>query len=86
LFAKIGHGETSNAHVCIIWVSIANALTTDLITYCQRENVPFKVFSDFQDIHREVQAVVEGKKTIQQLVAEGAKEAAEQNLADSSRK
>jgi len=58
----------------------------DLITYCQRENIPFKVFSDFQDIHREVQAVVEGKKTIQQLAEEGAKEAAEQNLADPSRK
>ncbi|KAI5795594.1 putative 3-phosphoserine phosphatase [Geopyxis carbonaria] len=58
----------------------------DLITYCQREKVPFKVFSDFKDIHRDVQAVVEGKTTPQKIAEEGAKEAAEQNLADPSKK
>lgn len=58
----------------------------DLIRYCQRESVPFKVFRDFKDIHEAVQSVVEGKKTPNQIAQEGAKEAAEQDLGDPSKK
>lgn len=58
----------------------------DLIRYCQREGFPFKVFRDFGDIHEAVKSVVEGKKTCDQIAEEGAKEAAEQNLADSVKK
>ncbi|TGZ82406.1 hypothetical protein EX30DRAFT_370521 [Ascodesmis nigricans] len=54
----------------------------DLITYCQKEGFPFKVFRDFKDIHRDIQDVFEGKKTTQQIAEEGAKQAAEENLAD----
>lgn len=45
----------------------------DLITYCEREGVPFYVFHDFKDIHRKVQEIVEGKSTTQEAAAEGQK-------------
>ncbi|KAI1304839.1 HAD-like domain-containing protein [Xylaria venustula] len=38
----------------------------DLVTYCEKENVPFTVFHDFSDIHKVVAAVVEGKISVQQ--------------------
>ncbi|KAK8060230.1 2-3-diketo-5-methylthio-1-phosphopentane phosphatase [Apiospora sp. TS-2023a] len=38
----------------------------DLVMYCERENVPFTVFHSFSDIHKIVQSVVEGKKTVQE--------------------
>ncbi|KAI0966869.1 HAD-like domain-containing protein [Xylaria arbuscula] len=38
----------------------------DLVTYCEKENVPFTVFHDFSDIHKVVTAVVEGKISVQQ--------------------
>ncbi|EPS40213.1 hypothetical protein H072_5979 [Dactylellina haptotyla CBS 200.50] len=40
----------------------------DLITYCVQEGVPFTVFEDFKDIHGYVQEVVEGKKTIDEIM------------------
>ncbi|KAI1815495.1 HAD-like domain-containing protein [Poronia punctata] len=38
----------------------------DLVTYCEREKVPFTVFHDFSDIHKIVADVVEGKTTVQE--------------------
>ncbi|KAI1426502.1 HAD-like domain-containing protein [Xylaria sp. FL1777] len=38
----------------------------DLVTYCEKENVPFTVFHDFSDIHKVVADVVEGKISVQQ--------------------
>ncbi|KAF3908027.1 hypothetical protein ABW21_db0201637 [Orbilia brochopaga] len=45
----------------------------DLITYCVKEGVPFTVFEDFKDIHRHVQDVVEGRRTIEEIMEVGAK-------------
>lgn len=36
--------------------------------------MPFKVFGSFEDIMRDVQSVVEGGKTTEQVAEEGAKE------------
>ncbi|KAI0204893.1 HAD-like domain-containing protein [Astrocystis sublimbata] len=38
----------------------------DLVTYCEKEKVPFTVFHDFSEIHKIVQDVVEGKISVQQ--------------------
>ncbi|KAF8461408.1 putative 3-phosphoserine phosphatase [Kalaharituber pfeilii] len=43
----------------------------DLITYCEREGIPFTVFHTFEDIHKKVKDVVEGKTTTQEVAAEG---------------
>lgn len=40
----------------------------DLIAYCERENVPFNVFSSFTDIFEKIKAVYENKVTVKQLV------------------
>ncbi|KAA8901446.1 HAD-like domain-containing protein [Sphaerosporella brunnea] len=39
----------------------------DLITYCKREGVPYKVFHSFEDILRDVKDVVEGRKTTDEI-------------------
>ncbi|CAN6631779.1 polyol phosphate phosphatase Pyp1p [Trichomonascus vanleenenianus] len=36
----------------------------DLVTYCERENIPFTLFDSFKDIHSRVQQIYEGKLTI----------------------
>ncbi|KAI8630540.1 HAD-like domain-containing protein [Xylariaceae sp. FL1651] len=38
----------------------------DLVTYCEKENVPFTVFHDFSEIHKVVADVVGGKVSVQQ--------------------
>jgi len=43
----------------------------DLITYCEREGIPFTVFHSFDDIHQKVKDVVEGKTTTHEIAAEG---------------
>lgn len=39
----------------------------DLITYCQREQIPYTVFNSFDDIHKAVKSVYTGEKTLEQL-------------------
>ncbi|KAK6506404.1 hypothetical protein TWF506_011314 [Arthrobotrys conoides] len=39
----------------------------DLVTYCEREGVPYTTFTDFQDIWDGVRDVVEGKRTIEEV-------------------
>jgi len=48
----------------------------DLITYCEREGVPFTTFTNFQDIYRDVKAVVEGKTTTTEVASKCQKERA----------
>ncbi|CAJ2514170.1 Uu.00g022890.m01.CDS01 [Anthostomella pinea] len=36
----------------------------DLVTYCEREKVPFTTFNDFSDIHKIVTDVVDGKMSV----------------------
>lgn len=45
-----------------------------MITYCERENIPFTVFHDFADIHKVVQEVIEGKTTTAEVAARQQKE------------
>jgi 2-hydroxy-3-keto-5-methylthiopentenyl-1-phosphate phosphatase len=40
--------------------------TTDLVKYCEREKVPYRVFNDFGDIHEVVKKVVNGEITVQE--------------------
>ncbi|KAA8915516.1 hypothetical protein TRICI_002321 [Trichomonascus ciferrii] len=39
----------------------------DLVTYCQREKVPYTLFRSFKDIHEKVQAVFSGQQTLDQI-------------------
>uniref|UniRef100_A0A060TCI5 ARAD1D39468p n=1 Tax=Blastobotrys adeninivorans TaxID=409370 RepID=A0A060TCI5_BLAAD len=41
----------------------------DLITFCEREKIPFTVFSSFKQIHDTVKAVFEGKQTVASVQA-----------------
>lgn len=38
---------------------------TDLVTYCEKESVPFTAFNDFSDILSVVKDVVSGKISVQ---------------------
>jgi len=40
----------------------------DLITYCEREGVPYTVFEDFTEIHQHVDELIEGKKTLEEMM------------------
>ncbi|MCJ1472447.1 hypothetical protein MMC13_001095 [Lambiella insularis] len=46
----------------------------DLVTFCEREGVPFTVFGDWGEILRTVRGVVEGKTSVDEVAAEGAEE------------
>jgi hypothetical protein len=43
----------------------------DLVSYCERENVPFTVFEDWSSILATVKGIVSGKKSVKQVSAEG---------------
>lgn len=43
---------------------ILNMPTLDLVTYCEKENVPFTTFNDFSDILAVVKDVVSGKVSV----------------------
>ena len=43
----------------------------DLVAYSLRENVDFTPFKDFSEIHRKIEAIVEGSLSLEQAVAEG---------------
>jgi 2-hydroxy-3-keto-5-methylthiopentenyl-1-phosphate phosphatase len=36
----------------------------DLVTYCEKEKVPFTTFNDFSDIHNTVKDIVAGKLSV----------------------
>ncbi|KAK9456003.1 HAD-like domain-containing protein [Dipodascopsis uninucleata] len=40
----------------------------DLITYCEREDIPYHVFHSYKDIHEEIQAIVEGKVSLESVI------------------
>lgn len=37
----------------------------DLITYCERESIPYTTFGSFKDIHQKIVDIVDGRQTIQ---------------------
>lgn len=41
----------------------------DLVEYCKRENVPYTEFNDFSDIARDVENIVEGRTTVEAVLA-----------------
>lgn len=51
----------------------------DLVTFCQREKVPFTIFHDFSEILTVVKDVIEGKTTTEQVAAKSKKKVAEES-------
>ncbi|KIH86557.1 hypothetical protein SPBR_08648 [Sporothrix brasiliensis 5110] len=41
----------------------------DLVEYCKRENVPYTEFTDFSDIAKDVESIVEGRATVADVLA-----------------
>jgi 2-hydroxy-3-keto-5-methylthiopentenyl-1-phosphate phosphatase len=62
LFAKAGRGKSHTQSFS--WFIVPRLITPDLVAYCERENVPFTVFSDFSDIQKVVAEVVDGKISV----------------------
>ncbi|KAK9476396.1 HAD-like domain-containing protein [Lipomyces japonicus] len=40
----------------------------DLITYCEREGIPYHVFHTYKDIHEKIKAIVEGEITLESAI------------------
>ena len=43
----------------------------DLVTYCEREGIPFTEFSDWSSILKETQDIFEGKRSVMKVAEEG---------------
>jgi len=52
----------------------------DLITYCEREGVPFTVFEDWSSILATTKAILEGKTTVKAVADESAEQAKMKNF------
>ncbi|KAL8901386.1 MAG: hypothetical protein Q9192_000601 [Flavoplaca navasiana] len=50
----------------------------DLITYCEREGIPFTVFEDWQSILATTKDILEGRKSLKSVAKEGADKAREE--------
>ncbi|KAI4231053.1 MAG: hypothetical protein LQ349_005861 [Xanthoria aureola] len=50
----------------------------DLVTYCEREGIPFTVFEDWQSILATTKDILEGGKSIKSVAMEGAEKAQEE--------
>lgn len=53
----------------------------DLITYCEREAIPYHVFHSYKDIHEKIKAIVAGEETIESAIENKNKAAAQETLA-----
>ncbi|KAL8740094.1 MAG: hypothetical protein Q9184_008530, partial [Pyrenodesmia sp. 2 TL-2023] len=49
----------------------------DLITYCEREGIPFTIFEDWQSILATTKEIFEGKTSLKEVAAEGVEKAQE---------
>ncbi|KAL8815627.1 MAG: hypothetical protein Q9223_005255 [Gallowayella weberi] len=49
----------------------------DLVTYCEREGIPFTVFEDWQSIFVTTRDILEGRKSVKRVAEEGIKQAQE---------
>ena len=58
LFAKHGHGMTVPPSSTVNYVQNLTCFLKDLITYCEREGIPFTVFYTFEDIHKTTKDIV----------------------------
>lgn len=43
----------------------------DLVTYCEREGIPFTTFKDWTDIMRETTQIHSGEKSVKNIASEG---------------
>ncbi|KAL6719280.1 hypothetical protein ACLMJK_003519 [Lecanora helva] len=73
LFAKKDHGMRSNENAEVL--ETLTSVFLDLVTYCEREGVPFTVFEDWKSILATTKDIFEGKTTVQKLAEESAQNA-----------
>ena len=52
----------------------------DLVSYCEREGVPFTVFETWESILATTKAIFEGKTTVRQVAADSAERAKQGTL------
>ena len=67
LFAKKGRGKSESNGI----EAYVTDQSADLVRYCVKENVPFTEFEDWSSILREVKAIVEGRKSVQDAARDG---------------
>lgn len=58
-------------HADVLYVKQKQDGENDLAAFCKRENIPHILFEDFSHALRSVGAIVEGKKTAKDALAEG---------------
>ncbi|KAL1948675.1 hypothetical protein VTO73DRAFT_10481 [Trametes versicolor] len=58
-------------HANVLYVKQKEGGDNDLAAYCRRESIPHILFEDFGHALRSVSAIVEGKKSAQDALAEG---------------
>ncbi|TFK82884.1 hypothetical protein K466DRAFT_529811 [Polyporus arcularius HHB13444] len=58
-------------HADVLYVKQKPGGENDLAAFCNREGIPHIIFEDFSHALRSVSAIVEGKKTAQEALAEG---------------
>lgn len=51
---------------CYYCLQLLTCCDTDLITYCENENVPFTTFHDFTEILAVVKDIAAGKLTVKE--------------------
>lgn len=65
MFAKAGQGESFSGLSFACDAARHADLDLDLITYCEREKIPFVEFNDFSQILATVKSIVEGKTAVE---------------------
>ena len=58
-------------HADVLYVKQKEGGDNDLAAYCRREGIPHILFEDFGHALRSVSAIVEGKTTPQEALAQG---------------
>ena len=58
-------------HADVLYVKQKAGGDNDLAAFCRRESIPHILFEDFSHALRSVSAIVEGKKTAKEALAEG---------------
>lgn len=74
LFAKKGRGKyllLSSLHYFILQPSARLTRIEDLVTYCEREGMPFTIFEDWSSILETTKAIYEGKVSLKKVAEEG---------------
>ncbi|KAI0367417.1 hypothetical protein BV20DRAFT_1045630 [Pilatotrama ljubarskyi] len=58
-------------HADVLYVKQKEGGDNDLAAFCRRENIPHILFEDFNHALRSVSAIIEGKKSVKDALAEG---------------